>query len=182
MEKTTRLKFSSDGTEVLIIFADDKESIYFTSKEEIGNALKVLVQTERITKDDFVKLSTEIDNATNLPDGATDKKDSTHNFSIDGSSIFGLLSLLSTLSELGDTLNMPDEEVKEAYFKMCKCGQKHGRIYVKNGTTSAFSEKIIALKVVEILKKEGYISEQEVEKLNAEIKASELEESPVEEK
>lgn len=163
-----KIEFSEDGKSFSFIFADGSESLEINSKQAGFEAVTDLVSKLKITVEEYGEFQKQILQAENLPWNEREKT----NVTVALSGGLGLLEELVLLSALADLLSEPDEPVEMAYFKMCDCGQNHGRIYFKTGYTGGIRSKKHAMYYLANLKEEEEIDFAEFDKVSAEIESS----------
>lgn len=163
MEKSF-IKFSEDGTSFVINLAKGSETMDIESKEEGFKAITKLANEKKITPGEFTEMRDQLLEAKNLP--WSESKSLSISIDLIGGGI--------GLGSIADILEFSNKPVESAQFKVCpNCG-KHGRIYTKDWYTSSLNSKKSALSVLEELKKDEDLTQEEFEKIKTEIETSEI--------
>ena len=161
--KKNSITFSEDGSSFSFNFADGSEKLEIASKEAGIKAIIDLVKNAKISPREYEEFCEQILQAEELPWGETKKIQ----IVVGG---FGL-SLLNLLSQLSS--DVPDQPVKTAYFKVCECGN-HGKILCKKCMSGDIFCKEHGRFNLQRLKDENEISQEEFDKVKAEIENSSL--------
>ncbi len=179
MNTKNHLQFSENGAEVKVMFGGGTESISYSTKADALEAITGLLagksKKNQITQSEFNEMRDAIMAAENLPwQEERSKRGFGGTIVMGGGGLLGSLLFETLLSgRLGDILDIPDEPVKEACFKMCTCG-RHGRIITQTHITGDFKTKKDGHEYIAKLTDENLITAEEAVKLTSEIDSSEL--------
>lgn len=164
--KKNCIEFTDGGKEFIIKFANGAESLAIESKKEGFEAITKLAQEKKITVDEFSEMRDQILHAENLP---WDEKEISIGIIVDSSLLEFLL-----LSSFLESLDSQEEPPEIAYLKLCEdCGD-HGKICARTCYTPDFRSKKVALSILNGLKDDGDVNDEEFEKVKLEIEQSAL--------
>lgn len=182
MSKKAKIEFSEDGTQATVIFRDGSKSESFKSQLELREALANYAIENKVNAEEYAEIKETVMSEKRFPKGERTQGpriiilDISTPGKIKKSDGFGFLSFLIGIAEL---MAEEKEDLKEAYFSMCRSGEDHGHIYVRvhGRVRGIITSKEMGFNTIETLKSENTISEEESEKLTKEIKDSPLPET-----
>ncbi len=140
-----QIKFSADNSSAQVIFANGKETDFYTSQSEMIAALKEMKRAEKITAEQFTSFTQEI-----LNNESMQWEDDSHGatISIEVHTILGgagrkgdMMDTLSELFKFGsskkkDHKNKAAKEASGARFVICSTCGKHGSVITEAGEES----------------------------------------------
>lgn len=173
------LKFSENGKEFTIMFANGGESLEIKSKEEGFNAITSLADERKITVEEFAEMREQILQAQHLAWGKDDKN-SSHKITVELSNAVFESLVPSLIEHITDIKNSEHLEGVST-FVVCECGT-HGKIYAFLDEKSVYvghdvDTKEKALKSLNSIIEGKNFSNEVIEKLMKEIVESTLPEN-----
>lgn len=167
------IKFSENGTSMVINLAGGSETMDINSKEEGLKAIKKLLTDKKITTEEFSEMTAQILGAEKLP-WSENKEISSFIDLLSTGGLLGKIITLAAMRALNDVMNVPSKQVEEACLEVCEVCGNHGIIYIKGGRTVNLNSKEEALYYLDEMKKRGDISEEEFQKVKTEVETSTL--------
>ncbi len=170
MDKKSKIEFLNEGTEVVIIFANDKKSIEYTSKKEAYEGIQGMLKNKKITKEEFIEFSGAILEQENLPWGDDPKV----GFIVVGG--FPGFSFMDRMMSEDSVFIIGNSSEPETIFKMCRKGSDHGHVHLagKGRIILPIRTKFQGLKIIRGLEMDDEITHEEFDKLSKGINESSL--------
>lgn len=169
MRRKSLVEFSKEGKDFCFVFVDGSKSENYQSKEVGFKALVGFAKSKKITFAEFWEMREKI-----FPEGVVLLKE--HGIKIIATCVGFNFAFVHPVSisdvEIWESYN--DEKVEIATLVLCKCGEIHGQIYFRGGCTDFFDSKNEAIGFLFYLKSAGYVTSEELAKVEKEIENSGL--------
>lgn len=172
-KKKISLLFSKDKKAVQIVFEDGNKSDEYRSIEDVIDALDGLVNSNKISGEDATILALELLEGGNIPPIIGNPMIGIEIVLIGDENPFEMFGLFGPAMIMG-RMRRPEKTTEIAYFEICSNCGKHGTIYGRTGQSGPLRNKKDGFALIELLKTQGEINDNESQKLTREITESTL--------